>query len=545
MYRFAVCVCLTERKWNEMWKMTRTILLLILAAFIIGLLPTIINILDNTVVYSAKEGLYLHPKFVAWVKSFLHTARNYTWHLTLLYACIVAFIIFMEEQNPDRTILWLLTLAFVPVIGVVIYLFVGPDLNNFKKRKLFRPPKVRNIDHTPFSSDKRFLTGRMLHACSGADLLIHNNVRILINGDDTFDSIKRELCSAQHYIHMQYFIINEDKIGCEVRDILVAAAGRGVKIRVLYDSIGSWKLGRKYVESLKKAGVECRSFMPISFPMFRRRMNFRNHRKIVVIDDRVAFTGGLNIGDEYLGKGHLGHWRDTHVRVEGEAVEALHQIFLHDWCVRSDEDPDAIYQEVKCDDCGASLKPDFSALPIMPMQVVASGIDNAWHSISQGYFSMISRAKERVWITTPYFVPGPAILNALGTAALSGVDVRVIIPSTKDHFLVFWASRGNIEPMLRAGVRIFLYEKGFVHTKSVLTDDGICSVGTCNMDVRSLEINFENQLFIYDKALNSSFADRFLRDTEDSRELDVSEWEERPLRKKLLESFGRLYSAQI
>jgi cardiolipin synthase len=527
------------------WKSTKTILLLVLSGFIIGLIPTILSTIDYAVVYSAKEGLSLHPHFIADLKGFLHTLKNYTWHITILYACVVAFIIFMEEQNPDRTVLWLLTLVFVPVIGIIVYLFVGPDLHYFKKRKLFRPPKEQDIDRSPFSSDKRFLTGRMIHACSGADLLLHNDIRILINGEETFSRIKKELASAEHYIHMQYFIINDDEIGCEIRDILIGAAKRGVKIRVLYDAIGSWKLGRKYVESLIEAGIQCHSFMPVSMPMLRRKMNFRNHRKILVIDDRVAFTGGLNVGDEYMGRGHLGHWRDTHVLVEGEAVRALHQIFLRDWCLRWGEDPHAIYHEIKCDDCGAAIAPEPSKYPILPMQVVASGIDNAWHSIAQGYFSMISRAKERVWITTPYFVPGQAIMNAIAATALSGVDVRILLPSKKDHFLVFWGSRGNIEPMLRAGVRVFLYEKGFVHTKSVLADEGLSSVGTCNMDVRSLEINFEDQLFIYDNDVNSAFAERFRKDLEDSRELDVSEWEKRPLWQKILESFGRLYSAQI
>ena len=174
-----------------------------------------------------------------------------------------------------------------------------------------------------------------------------------------------------------------------------------------------------------------------------------------------------------------------------------------------------------------------------------SGIDNAWHSISMGYFGMISRAKERAWITTPYLVPGPILMNAMATAALAGVDVRVLMPSKKDHFLVFWGSRGNIEPLLRAGVRIFHYQKGFVHTKTLLADDDISSVGTCNMDVRSLEINFENQLFIYDDSLNSEFAEQFLADIEDSVELNLDEWEKRPIGQKILESFGRLYSAQI
>lgn len=527
-----------------MWKATKIIIALLIIAFCAGFLPTIIDTVDETVVYTEEQGLALHPTFISNVAGFLQTAKNYTWHILIVYACFIGVMIFMEGQNPDRTILWLLTLLLVPVFGVAIYLFVGPDLDNYKRRKKFRPPPTP-LDKTPFTRDRRFLAGRSLHTVSGADLLTRNRIDMLINGDATFDSIKKELRAAKHYIHMEYFIINDDEIGREIRDLLVEAAKRGVSTRLMYDAIGSWKLGRKFIETLTDAGVECHSYMPMAFPMFRRQMNFRNHRKIIVIDDRVAFTGGLNIGDEYLGKGRLGFWRDTHVRLEGEAVDALHGIFLHDWCTRTGEDPDVICEQFSCSACDTGEESRFSELPTLPMQVVASGVNNPWHTIATGYFSMISRAKERVWITSPYLVPGQPILTALSVAALSGVDVRILIPSTKDHFLVFWASRCNVEPLLRAGARVFMYEKGFVHTKSLLADEDICSVGTCNLDVRSLEINFENQLFIYDKKLNGEFAKQFEEDIKDACEINLEQWEKRPLRHRILESFGRLYSAQI
>lgn len=528
-----------------MWKTTKIVLLMILAAFVAGLMPTIIDFTERTVIYSVKEGLSLHPQFTSYLSSFFSTAKKYTWHIVIIYAFIIGIVIFMEGQNPDRTILWLLTLLLVPVVGVVVYMIIGPDLKNIKNRKLFKPSKGLQTDNSPFTKDKRYLMGKVMHATSGADLTTRNRVDILVNGNATFDSIKSELRKAKKFIHMQYYIIKDDQIGGEIRDILTDAASRGVKVLVLYDAVGSWKLKREYIEILKKANVDCHSFMPVSFPMFRRKMNFRNHRKIIVIDGKVAFTGGVNIGDEYLGKGYLGHWRDTHVRLEGESVGELHKIFLHDWCMRSGEDPKKICEYASCDDCGGPSTQNFSELPFLPLQVVASGIDNAWHSISMGYFSMISRAKERVWVTSPYLVPGPILMNAMMTAALAGVDVRVMMPSKKDHFLVFWGSRGNIEQLLRAGVRVYQYKKGFIHAKTILADHNISSVGTCNMDVRSLEINFENQLFIYDKGLNSEFAEQFIADTEDSAELILNEWAKRPIWQKILESFGRLYSAQI
>lgn len=522
----------------------RTVCIIAVVAFIAGYSPTIYNYVTENIVYTLGEGLSLHPRLLNAVSSFLALIHKYAWHIVAVYALIIAFVIFMENQNPDRTILWLITLVLLPGVGLIIYMIIGPDFHHLKDRKRFKPPKVQNLVHGDYSQDKRYLLGRLLHACSGAELMMHNKVEILIDGDEKFSALKQDLKQAKCYIHMQYFILKDDEIGTEIADLLVDAAHRGVKVRVLYDAVGSWKLGRKYIKRLTDAGVMCRSFMPMAFPRLRRKMNFRNHRKIVVIDDKISYTGGLNVGDEYLGKGPLGNWRDTHVRIFGEASGALHKIFLQDWCIRSGEDPAFISEELASQLFDAEDL-SFPHLPVVPIQVVPSGIDSTWHSIQQGFLSMIARAKNRVWITTPYLVPGPPIMNALANTALSGVDVRVLIPAAKDHFLVHWASRGNVEPLIRAGVRVYFYEKGFIHSKTVLSDEDICSVGTCNFDVRSLEINFENQLFIYDKNLNHAFAEQFLKDLDDASEVILSEWENRPLWQKILESFGRLYSAQI
>lgn len=525
-----------------MWKKTRLILLLILAAFFVGSLPTISAIINDTVIYSVKEGISLHPHAVARLASLMETLKHYTWHIIFVYAIITAFIIFMEGQNPDRTILWMLTLVFVPVLGVLVYLVIGPRFNSYKKMLSLSHGRdtVPQRDMSPFTRDARYRTGQLLHSSNGAELTTHNRIDVLINGDATFSAIKAELRAAKHFIHMQYFIINDDELGREIGDILIDAARRGVKVRLLYDAIGSWKLTKKYTDALEEAGIECNSFMPVSFARFRRKLNFRNHRKIIVIDGKVAFTGGLNIGDEYMGRGPLGHWRDTHVRVEGEAVAELHKIFLCDWCFRTDDNA-----EEACERFTDGIEHDFSDLPTTPVQVVKSGIGSPWHAISQGYCSMIARAEKRIWITTPYLVPGPVLMNAMVNAALSGIDVRIIIPEKKDHFLVHWGSRGNIAPLLCAGARVFFYENGFIHTKSLVSDGNICSVGTCNLDVRSLEINFENQLFIYNDKLSAEFEAQFEKDMCDCRELSLGEWLKRPFREKVLESFGKLYSAQI
>jgi len=527
-----------------MWKKTKLIIFLLFLAFFIGFLPTIIKFLNETLIYSAEKGLSLHPHITAVIKSSTYFLRHYAWHIMFIYALIVAFMIFMEGQNPDRTILWMLVLVFIPVFGLIIYFIMGPDPESYKRKKAFRPTPP-SIDQTPFTSDKRYAIGRLLHSCSGADLLRYNKVEILIDGDKTFSSIKKALREAKSFINMEYFIIKDDELGIEIRDILLDAARRGIKVKVLYDAIGSWSLTKQYVDTLIEAGIECHSFTPVSFARFRRKMNFRNHRKIIIIDNEIAFTGGLNIGDEYLGKGPLGYWRDTHVKLEGEAVDELQKIFLHDWCFRTEEDSQKMYEEFLRIVGIMEPERDYSHLPSLPLQVVASGASDAWHTISQGYFAMITKAENRIWITSPYLVPSSSLMTAMANAALSGVDVRIIVPNKRDHFLVFWGSRNNFAPLLRAGVRIYLYEKGFMHAKTLLMDDSLCSVGTCNMDVRSLEINFEAQLFIHDSKLAEEFELQFERDFSDSKELDLNEWEKRPLWQKIIESFGKLYSAQI
>lgn len=522
-------------------KIGRWIILAVAAAFLLGFMPTVVDLCGKFFVFT-EGGIALTKHFYGAVDSIFLILKDYVWHITIFYAAIVAFLIFMEGQNPDRTILWMLVLIFLPVVGVLLYLVLGPDLQSVKNKKIFKKSKRYSFDKTPFphETDDLFLIGRMLHAASGADLLVHNSARVLINGDETFPAVEEALRGAKKFIHMEFFIIRSDSLGARISAILREAAKRGVKVRVMYDAVGSFGIKASFIKEMEDAGVLCRSFMPVSLPIFRRRMNFRNHRKIIVIDGEIGFTGGLNIGDEYEGKGPLGFWRDTFVRLEGEAVGELHKIFVHDWCACSKDKPASVLA-----DCGQARRRDWSHLPVLPMQVVASGVDNVWRSIAKGYYGMISRARQRVWITTPYLVPGPALMNAMIASSLAGVDVRVMIPSKKDHFLVYWGSRSNIEPLLRAGVRVFMYKTGFIHTKSALSDCCSASVGTCNMDVRSLDINFENQLFIYDKTITEIFASQFERDMKKCREIKISEWEKRPMWQKVLESFGRLYSAQI
>lgn len=528
------------KKGRPLWK---KLLITAAVAFCLGLLPYIWGLLTEPP-FTLDHGNFI---FSAQVNNGLAAIwallKRYGPYLLTLYIITIAVLIFFEGQNPDRTVLWLLTLALLPVVGLIFYTLLGPDMKQIKNKKRFRPessyPCVPEslTERTP-SEVKRLSI--LAYRNSGSDIRERGAVKPLIDGEETFSHIKTALKDAKRYINIEYFIFKDDELGREIAAILCERAEAGVRVRMITDGVGSRKLGRKLVEKLRGAGVDARTFMPVSFPFFHSSINFRNHRKIIVVDGDVAFTGGLNIGVEYLGLGPLGFWRDTHAMFEGDMAYSLNAVFIEDWnfCAAQTLSPD---------------DPEFAptnenarwGMPIVPMQLVASGSSSVWHAIEQLYFGMITEAQRRIWITTPYLVPGGSILNALKVAALSGVDVRLLIPAKSDHFLVYWAGRANVEDLLRSGVRVWRYTKGFVHAKTLLMDDTLSSVGTANLDVRSLEINFEVQAFIYDGALNRSFASQFLTDIEDAEECVLHEWEKRGVGVRTLESLGRLWSSQI
>ncbi|MDR3280880.1 MAG: cardiolipin synthase [Synergistaceae bacterium] len=518
----------------SLWK---KLLLIGSCAFALGIMPYFWR-----VIFIEPHGMSAAQYLYGISSRALAVVSGYMPHIATAYVILIAALVFLEERNPDRTILWLMTLIFLPVVGVALYMFMGPDMKRAKMRRLFRPtgsyPPLERIEGERTSQSVR-KTSTLAYRSSSSLLCEHNEVELLYDGVETFEAIKRELARAGRYINMEYYIFEDDDLGREIADILCRRASSGVVVRLTTDGVGSWKLGRGLIRHMQESGVIVRTFMPVSFPFFHSRLNFRNHRKIIVIDGEVAFTGGLNIGVGYMGKGPLGHWRDTHVMFRGEAVCALNEIFLSDWRISSGEELSPKDPSFSPCDIGS-----FGKLPHKPVQIVPSG-GAAWRSIRQMYFMMIAEAQRRIWITTPYLIPGDAILEALKTAALAGVDVRLLIPGKSDHFLSHWASFSNIEDLLRSGARIWLYKKGFVHAKTLVSDDEIASVGTANLDNRSLDINFEVQAFIYDKGVCDELAGHFVVDMADSNECALSEWENRSMRYKVLESVGRLWSSQV
>lgn len=518
-------------KKNE--KKVRGLIMVVIALIVIAFMAYIIDMISHAPIWEST--IYLNLK--RFINGFF-----------ILYVIFICIVVFFESKDPQTTVAWLLVLTLLPVIGFILYIFMGRNIRKSIRRVKYKGKGIekikraeiqkRLINYLPTIQNKEteYMTKNLMNLLlnnSESVYSINNKVEVLANGSNTYFRMLKDIKAAKESIHFEFFIIRDDEIGAEFKDALIKKSKEGVEVRVIFDSVGCWKLSKEYINDLKDAGVEVFPFGPVLLPILSRDLNYRNHRKIIVIDGKIGFTGGLNIGDEYLGKhDFLGFWRDTHLRIVGESVHQLQEIFINDWQRVSKEylHMDRYYPEV------TSLQGDSL------MQVVSSGPSSNWQCIMKAYFTMIARAKKRVWINTPYLVPEKSLRVGLITAALSGVDVRIIIPNKPDHFFVYWASRDNIEELLRAGVKIYTYEKGFIHSKIILTDSIVGTVGTANLDYRSLEINYEVNAFIYDPKVIKVLEKNFIRDLKNSREINLEGHLNRSVKEKFLEATGRLVS---
>lgn len=457
------------------------------------------------------------------------------------YAILVVVMIALlvhEKRDPVKAWAWIVVIAFVPVAGMLLYVLFGRD---HRRRKFFNRASVINLERlrkevrrqlrevSPLDPNRDIIT--LLLNNSSALLTARNRPEILVNGRATFAAIFEALEAAEHSIHLEYYIFDDDRLGRQIGRILMKKASAGVEVRLIYDDVGSWGLSHRYIRKLRAAGVEVGCFMRVVFPWLTSRVNCRNHRKILVVDGRVAFTGGVNIAERYLRGNHLGKWRDTHLKVEGEAAAALQGVFMTDW----------YFVTRKALDFRRYL-PAVSLEEESPMQIATSGPDSDWAAIMQAFFAAINRATDHIYIATPYFLPNQAILTALKVKALSGIDVRILIPSRSDSHVVYWATRSYIGELIDAGIKVYLYRKGFNHSKLVMIDRRFSSVGTANMDIRSFEENFEVSAILYDEAIAGQLERQFLRDLEGSTRMTREKWNERPLRHSIYESLARLLS---
>lgn len=368
---------------------------------------------------------------------------------------------------------------------------------------------------------------------SKALLTRYNRVEILNNGEETFPALFGALEQARKFIHLEYYIIAEGRLAIRLKEILLRKAKDGVEVRIIYDDVGSWGLSRGFIKELRQAGIQIYPFLPVRFHHFANKANYRNHRKIAVVDGEIGFVGGLNIADRYMdGVADIGIWRDTHLKVVGEAVTSLQVVFLIDWYF--------VRQELLLDK--NEYLPYMQADGNVIVQTVTSGPDSDWASIQQSYFTLINMAKRYVYISTPYFMPGETTLNALKTAAMSGVDVRILLPHKSDSWLTHWCTRSYVEELLDAGVKIYWYQKGINHSKVIVVDGIVASVGTANMDLRSFEQNFEVSMIVYDREVVKELAGDFVKDLRVSTEGAIQRWKFRSKREKVCESMARLFA---
>lgn len=468
--------------------------------------------------------------------------------LYFLTVASVVFNVILENRNPVRTLAWIIVLVTIPLIGFVFYLYFGV---NYRKNKMFsmkglgdmKWPQYMSEDQKQLLQKSEFLKRResvevkklmtLLLNNSKALLTRYNQVEILNNGEETFPALFKALLQARKFIHLEYYIIAEGSLATRLKEILLQKAAEGVEVRVIYDDVGSWSLSKPYLRESWEAGIQIFPFLPVRFHHFANKANYRNHRKIAVIDGEVGFVGGLNIADRYMdGVAEIGVWRDTHLRVVGEVVTSLQVIFLIDWYF--------VRRELLLDK--DEYLPYVRTEGNVVVQAVTSGPDSDWASIQQAYFTLINMAKKYVFISTPYFMPGETTLNCLKTAAMSGVEVRILLPHKSDSWLTHWCTRSFAEELLEAGVRIYWYQKGINHSKVIVVDGIVASVGTANMDLRSFEQNFEVSLIIYDREVVKRLAADFIEDLKVSSEGTIQRWKFRPKRNKVRESIARLFA---
>lgn len=374
-----------------------------------------------------------------------------------------------------------------------------------------------------------------MHLVNNDALLTEDNkVDMFTDGKEKFDQLVEDIEKAQDHIHLQYYIFRHDHLGSRLLYALTKKAREGVKVRVLYDEMGSRKLSKSAFYSLKQAGGEVEIFFPKRIPFINLRLNYRNHRKLVIIDGSIGYLGGFNVGDEYLGLNpKFGYWRDTHLRMSGQVVKALQTRFILDWNQASH------HHYIHYDD---RLFPVLQPTGDMSAQIVSSGPDSEWEQVKNGYIKMIMAAKESIYIQTPYFIPDQSLMDILRIAALSGKDVRVMIPDKPDHPFVYWATYSHIGELLKTGAKVFIYENGFIHAKTIVVDGKVGSVGTANIDVRSFRLNFEINAFLYHRPTAERMALIFQEDMKHCRELTLKDYKERSVWIRFKESISHLLS---
>ena len=450
-------------------------------------------------------------------------------------------LIFIERKEPNTTWAWLLILLVLPGVGFIIYLFLGQNLS---RQKIFREKKV--IDERKskelldkFKEEKRsrgmseeFIDLiRMNYNNSGALYTSGNKVTTFIDGEKKFEALINDIREAKKFIHIEYYIFRMDNLGKAIINELKKKVQEGVEVRLLVDGMGSKSLRKKDIKYIKSLGIKFHTFFPVVIPYINVRLNYRNHRKIVVIDGKCGYVGGFNVGDEYINRGkQFDYWRDTHIRIQGEAVNELNKRFILDWDYASEGELKNYNDYFISHDHSGNIG----------MQIISSGPDHKEEYIKNAYMKIINNAKEKVYIQTPYLVPDEPMKEALKIAALSGVDVRIMVPGSPDHFFMEWILSANMGELMECGIKIYKYNKGFIHSKTIIADGKVSSIGTANLDIRSFQLNFEINAIIFDNDFTKEQEEIFNRDIKNSMLVTIEEYNNRSRSIRIKEALIRL-----
>lgn len=456
----------------------------------------------------------------------------------LWVVCETIVVVVFDNRNPVKTMAWVVVLLLLPFVGLIIYFFFGK--NTHRERLI----SAKTISALQRKEMRAFVAQSSLDLPDKYSSLINlmlnvnkslpfdgNGVKVYTNGYSMLQTLLHEIANAKNHIHLEYYIFEDDAVGRLIRDALIDKVQQGVEVRLIYDDVGSWKVKSAFYDSMRLNGIEVRAFMRVRFPLFTSRVNYRNHRKIAVIDGKIGIIGGMNIAERYLNGGKFETWRDTNIVIRGRGVHGLQTVFLRDWYFVDQSLISAGKYFPTLENSGSVL-----------LQTVISEPIGRWKDIMQGFMLAISQARKYVYIQTPYFLPSEAFLLVIQTAALSGVDIRLMIPEHADTMLPYWGTLSYLEDVMEAGVKVYFYKRGFLHAKMLVCDDSFCTIGSTNMDFRSFENNFEANVFIYDIKTAQELKEIFLADQKNSSLVTLKNWKKRSVRQRHRESIVRLIS---
>lgn len=479
--------------------------------------------------------------------------RDSLWMIVLVLLVINTFVaiitVFSQKRDIATIWAWLLVLITLPVVGFFIFFLVGSRISN---KKIFRlrtqdqrgleqiadnqRRQLQKIEQLLPIPDSASELVRLFLTSDDAVLTRGNDIQTFTDGYEKFKALFEDIQHASHHIHLEYFTIYDDRVGNQLIDLLTQKAREGVEVRVVYDQFGSHGQHHDMYKRLRDAGGVAAPFLMRRFQLLTLRFNFRNHRKIAIIDGAIGYVGGFNVGDQYLGYfKKFGHWRDTHIRIHGDAVLSMQSRFLMDWNATAEE-KELLTQTI-------DYFPEISQLPGRAMvQIVSSGPDNDMKQIKQGFMRMFASARSEITIQTPYFIPDSAVLETLEIAVMSGVRVRLMIPNKPDHPLVYRATQYYAKELIELGAEVYRYDGGFLHSKVVIIDHEIGTVGSANMDIRSFVLNFETNAFVYDPEFATHLETLFEKDIDSSTRLTIEDFEKQSFWLTFLQKFSRLFS---